>query len=518
MKKYYYLMIACLSLLTLQAQQTKNGSYEYPLTDIDYNNLPSWIANDFGKGTLSGPTGQSRYTSEGIVLTIKRATTSAFAITDLNLDLRKGAKFEFEYAMASVNWNDAQGAQYGGGGMTFFLFDAKEKLSMGYVASALGYSFNGSTAGGSTAIKTGLGGAYLGIGFDLDGNNKERKGFGMQSYETREGLTEQRYKDAGFTDPYIDYDFGRNIFGTYYKNHITLRGAGQGNGYKGNPLLLTKYFGGQNAVNEVAMATLDYNTGDYNFSGSYEGDDFNIADGGADYSPKFQKIEVELRPDGEEGMYVTIKGNGNVLIDNFYYKHSFKTYGDGKVVNNKYEDYQYNYNTRIPDRVNIGFAATTMDLNTQKTIIRNVKVSPIDDNGGGDEEFTLEERVEELCVSDSGNSNGASIELELSDSNEYNLDKDTFEFTDEHGNYLGGSSYNQSGVGKWEYSSYYNEVTLTISDDDFEPGDKAEVYYTIEGDNRSNGKRGKSRPTAITIDGIACGAIANPQISTKSNQ
>lgn len=516
MKKYYYLIIACFGLLTLQAQQTKNGSYEYPLTDIDYNNLPSWIANDFGKGSLSGPTGQSRYTSEGIVLTIKRATTSAFAITDLNLDLRKGAKFEFEYAMASVNWDDAQGAQFGGGGMTFFLYDADQSLSMGYVGSALGYSFNGSTAGGSTAIKTGLNGGYLGIGFDLDGNNKERRGFEMGSYETREGLTVQRYVDAGFDIKNVEHEYGRNVFGSYYKNHITLRGAGQGNSYKGNPLLLTKYFGGQNAANEVAMATLDYNTGDYNFSGSYEGDDFNIADGGFDYSPKFQKIEVEVRPNGEDGMYVTIKGNGNVLIDNFYYKHSFKTYGDGKVVNNEYEDYQYNYNSSIPNRVNIGFAATTMNNNTQKTIIRNVKVSPIDDNGG-DEEFTLQERVEELCVSDSGNSNGASIELELSDSNEYSLDKDTFEFTDEYGNYLGGSSYNQSGVGKWEYNSYYNEVTLTISDNYFEPGDKAKIYYTVEGDNRSNGKRGKSRPTVIAIDGIACGAITNPQINTKSD-
>ncbi|WP_243731251.1 hypothetical protein [Myroides sp. LoEW2-1] len=387
---------------------------------------------------------------------------------------------------------------------------------MGYLGSALGYSFNGSTASGSTAIKTGLNGAYLGIGFDLDGNNKERRGFEMGSYETREGLTAQRYVDAGFDINDVKYDYGRNVFGSYYKNHITLRGAGQGNSYKGNPLLLTKYFGGQNAANEVAMATLDYNTGDYNFSGSYEGDDFNIADGGFDYSPKFQKIEVEVRPDGEDGIYVTIKGNGNVLIDNFYYKHSFKTYGDGKVVNNEYEDYQYNYNSSIPDRVNIGFAATTMNNHTQKTIIRNVKVSPIDDKEDGDEEFTLQESNEEMCVSDSENSDGARIEFELADSKDYDLENDTFEFTDESGNYLGDSSYHQSDVGKWEYNSYYNEVTLTISNKYFKPGEEAKVYYTVEGDNKSNGKRGKSRPTAITVSGIACGAIANPHIRAKN--
>ena len=505
MKKYYYLLITCLTLLTVKAQTT----HEYPLTDLDYSNLPSWITNDFGKGSLSGPTGQSRYTSEGIVLTIKRATTSAFAIKDLNLDLRKGAKFEFEYAMASVNWNDAQGAQYGGGGMTFFIYDAKESLSMGYLGSALGYSFNGSTASGSTAIKTGLNGAYLGIGFDLDGNNKERRGFEMGSYETREGLTAQRYVDAGFDINDVKYDYGRNVFGSYYKNHITLRGAGQGNSYKGNPLLLTKYFGGQNAANEVAMATLDYNTGDYNFSGSYEGDDFNIADGGFDYSPKFQKIEVEVRPDGEDGVYVTIKGNGNVLIDNFYYKHSFKTYGDGKVVNNEYEDYQYNYNSSIPDRVNIGFAATTMNNHTQKTIIRNVKVSPIDE--GEDEGIELEDEYEEICISENIDSTGAVAFIDILKDTDYNVDWNSFKFVDKDGNKKGNTDdYFKDYYAEWEYDRSNRQVKMTVQFDYYKPQENLDIFYTVKIDGV------ESKPANILVKSIECGAIANPHIRVKN--
>ncbi|MDM1396816.1 hypothetical protein HX049_06475 [Myroides odoratimimus] len=504
MKKYYYLLIAFLTLLTVKAQAT----HEYPLTDLDYNNLPSWITNDFGKGSLSGPTGQSRYTSEGIVLTIKRATTSAFAIDDLNLDLRKGAKFEFEYAMAIVNPNDAQRVGFGGGGMTFFIYEAGQSLSMGYLGSALGYSFNGSTASGSTAIKTGLNGAYLGIGFDLDGNNKERRGFGMGSYETREGLAEQRYWNAGYQEEFLS-DLGKEAFGSFYKNHITLRGAGQGNQYKGNPLLLTKYFGGNDSGNNTAMATLDYNTGEYDFSSSDNGADFNIANGGFDYSPIFQKIEVELEPDGEEGMFVTIKGNGRLLIDRFYYKHSFKTYGDGKQINGQYVDYQYDYSTGIPYRVNIGFAATTMDQHTQKTIIRNVKVSPIDE--GEDEGIELEDEYEEICISENIDSTGAVAFIDILKDTDYNVDWNSFKFVDKDGNKKGNTDdYFKDYYAEWEYDRSNRQVKMTVQFDYYKPQENLDIFYTVKIDGV------ESKPANILVKSIECGAIANPHIRVKN--
>ncbi len=507
MKKYYYIMIACLGLLTMQAQTTKNGTHRYSLTDIDHNNLPDWIENDFGKGALSGPTGAERYTSEGIVLTKKRTGFSGFAITDLDLDLRKGAKIEFEYAMAGVTGSDGAGYGYGGGGMTFFLYDATEEFSIGYLGSGLGYSFNGSTAGGSTAIKSGLKGGYLGIGFDLDGGNKERKGFGMTSYETREGLSERRYENADFKDEDGDthfYNLGRPVFGDYYKNHITLRGAGQGD-YKGNPLLLTKLFGGEYSGDDIAKAELDYDTGEYEFGTSYESDEFNIADGGLDYNPNFQKIEVELVPDDEDGMFITIKGNGNILIDEFYYRHSFTTYGDGRIDNGRYEDDEYDFETRIPDRVNIGFAGTTMDNNTQKTIIRNVKVSPIDDDG--EEGIDLDDTEKQICVSDRVDSYGARTIIKILEDTDYDVDWDSFRFVNANGDEIGEHEH-ADFYAKWEYDSYYEEVVMTVQYDFFNPGEDLEVYYSIEIDGV------RSQPAIIRVKGIACGAIANPHIKT----
>lgn len=508
MKKYYYLLIACFGLLTIQAQTLKNGSYEYSLTDIDYNKLPSWIDNDYGKWEHLAPKNEYRFTSEGIVLTIKRTSATAFAITDLNLDLRKGAKFEFEYAMASVTYDGPAEAGYGGGGMTFFIYDANKPLKMGYLASALGYSFNGETAGGSTAISQGLNGAYLGIGFDLDGNNKERKGYGMGSYETREGLSHLRYENAGFKDGMTALYFGRYVFNDYYKNHITLRAAGQGDGYKGNPLMLTKYFGGKNSSNGIAMATLDYNSGEYNFSGSNNGDVFNIADGGTDSKPKFQKIEVELIPNGEAGMYVTVKGNGKILIDRFYYQHSFKTYGDGKGKDEDYVDYQYNYNSSIPNKVNIGFVGTTMDNNTQKTIIRNLKVTPGVEEV---EEPELEDIDTEMCVSDSGNSKDGVIDVRVLQNTGYKVGWGSFMFVDKNGNKIGDRTYEDS-TGKWEFSSGEEEITFTIKKSWFEPGDEADIYYSIELDGV------RSKPALFRIKGIACGAVVNPHIRSKAGE
>lgn len=510
MKKYFYLLIACFGLLTMQAQKTKSTTHEYSLTDLDYNNLPSWLESTNGKWDQFAPKDQYRYTSEGIVLTIKRTSATAFAITDLNLDLRKGAKFEFEYAMASVNWNDAGGAQYGGGGMTFFIYDADESLSMGYLASALGYSFNGSTAGGSTAINTGLNGGYLGIGFDLDGNNKERKGFGMGSYETREGLSHLRYINAGFDYPFIEYDFGKKVFNDYYKNHITLRGARQGDGYKGNPLLLTKYFGGNDSSDGIAMATIDYDNGEYDFSSTNNGDDFNIANGGSDAKPNFQKIEVELVPDGEKGMYITVKGNGKILIDRFYYKHSFKTYGEGKGKDEDYVDYQYNYSTSIPDRVNIGFAGTTMDNHTQKTIIRNLKVTPGDED---EEAPKLDDIVADMCVSDTGKSKGGVIDVDVLQNTGYDITWGSFMFVDEDGDKLSGDDREyENSTGKWEFSSRNEEITFTVKDGWFEPGDEADIYYSIELDGV------RSKPALFRIKGIACGAVVNPHIRSQAGE
>lgn len=515
MKINYFILLALLSFCTMQAQHSRTVIHEYPLTNVvidgdettDKKDEVSWLKQDFGVWKQYAPEGNERYTDEGIVLTKDRTGASGFSIKDLKLDLRQSIRIEFEYAMAAVSGSPYQ---YGGGGMTFFLHDANRTFSIGYIASALGYSFNTSA---SSANKSGLSGAYLGIGFDLNGDSKAR--LGMSSYELREGITEPRYEHAGLNN-------GPDTFGDYYGKHITLRGAEQGGGYKGNPVLLTKYFGGQSSGNHIAMATLDYDTGEYDFEPNDQSDKFDISNGNFDYNPNFQKIIVEFVPNGEHGMYVTVIAKDDydqdiVLIDQFYYQHSFKAFGDGGYNDSGvFVDHQYTFSTSIPDRVNIGFVATTMDNHHQKTIVKNVKITTVEDKEEEDdeEEFTMEEQQEEICVSDSGNSQNAWFEFELDDHDDYHLDRDSFEFMDEYGHVLGGYSY-ESNDGKWEYDDYDNKMKFTVSKHNFEPEDEVKIYYTIEGDNKSNGKRGKSTPTALVVEGIACGAMFNPHIQVK---
>ncbi|AJH15357.1 hypothetical protein [Myroides profundi] len=489
MKKYYYLLIACFGLLTMQAQNTKGNTYNLPLTGTS---KPQGIVEEWDRGG-SAPTGSERYTEEGIVLSHDRVGYSGFAIDDLEIDLREGVAVEFEYAMSTIS-----GTGYGaGGGMTFFLFDADKKFKLGYGRSALGYAYNESS---STARLAGLAGGYLGIGFDLSGGFK---GTGaMRAYEMRTGISDARYAAAGVTP---------SVFGNYYSSHITLRGAIQGmQGFNGNPVLYSQYQGYYNPSNDIATATLNYNTGEYDFERRRNGAGFDIANGGSSKAPVFQKIIVELIPDNEEGMYVTVKakdgGNEILLIDDFYYKHSFNTYRvDGYNADSSLKETLYNFKTTIPKKVKIGFVGLSIDFAQQKTIIRNVKVYPL-----GQDQPELDDVVADMCVSDTGKSKAGVIDVKVLQNTGYGITWGSFMFVDQDGNKLsGGDREYENSTGKWEFSSAYEEITFTVKDGGFEPGNQADIYYSIELDGV------RSKPALFRINGIACGAVVNPHIRSR---
>lgn len=155
-------------------------------------------------------------------------------------------------------------------------------------------------------------------------------------------------------------------------------------------------------------------------------------------------------------------------------------------------------------KVNIGFVGTTMDNFTQKTIIRNVKVNPIDDDGG-EEGIDLDDTEKEICVSDRGNSDGARIVIKILENTDYDVDWESFLFVDEDGDEIGYYDYENDDA-KWEYDDYYEEVTVTIKGEYFNPGKELEMYYSINIDGV------RSKPAKLRIKGIACGAIANPHI------
>ncbi|WP_158963647.1 hypothetical protein [Myroides fluvii] len=483
MKKYLYAIIACFCLLTAQAQ-TRSGTVTFPLTDGNGSPPPGVVSKTDPGG--NAPNGYQRYTSEGTVLTRDRVSYSAIALDNLEIDLREGLTVEFEYAMASV-----PPAAYGKGeGMTFFIFDASRSFEIGYGFEALGYAYN--EANSNLGRKKGVLGAYLAVGFDIGGGF--HKHFENNEYR-REGISAQRFSDAGFSQA----DFGR-----YRANHVTLRGAHadfrQGGGFNGNPVLLTKYFGGFSANStDVSMATLNYRTGQYNFGFNSDAASFDVGNGGSEANPNFQKIRVELEPvSNGNGMYVTVKaieGSREImLIDRFQYETNFKTF-------DKLNDL-YDFSAPIPHRVKIGFSAATGNFTQQKTIIRNVKVSIPN-------ALILPDVTDKMCVSDNGNSRNAAISVSLFEEADFSVNASSFKFLDSSGSEVG-TSYTQSNVGRWEYSSRNEEVTLTLTNGNFEPGDVAEVHYIVEARDGT-----KAQPATIRITGIACGATINPQIQVK---
>lgn len=493
MKKYYYIIIAFLSLWTLKAQTTRSGIYDLPLTGTS---KPDGIVVESDKGNMA-PSGTDRYTTNGMVLSKYRVGYSGFAINDLEIDPREGIVVEFDYAMAH------SGTVYGkGGGMSFFVFNAQDKFKLGYRRTALGYAYNLSY---STDNEAGMPGGYLGIAFDSEGSFKTTGD--MKAYELREG---------------IDFDFGK-----FKENHITLRGATQyatggdhgfGVHHFGNPVLLTKYFGRETVYNgDITEATIDYSDGSYDFSRNNEAGYFNIGEGGTANNPNFQTIRIELVPDTNyTGMYVTIKGKDNygdfvTLVDEFYYPNSFTAFGKVRWDNNgKIEGEQYDFETRIPDRVKIGFAGYSFDNVEQTTIIKNIKVSTSE--GGGDEGVDLENEYEEICISKNLSSEGAVAFIDILEDTDYNVDWRSFMFVDENGNKIGSSDdYYADYYTKWEYDSYDRQVKMTVQFDFYKPEENLDMYYSIEVDGV------RSKPAKITVRSIECGAIANPQINTKSD-
>lgn len=484
MKKYFYAIMACLCLLTAQAQ-TRSGTVTFPLTNGNGSPPPGIISKSDPGG--NAPSGYQRYTSEGTVLTRDRVSYSAIVMNDLEIDLQEGLTVEFEYAMTSV-----PPAAYGKGeGMTFFIFDAARNFELGYGFEALGYAYN--EANSNLGRKRGVLGAYLAVGFDVGGGFKEH--FNNNEYR-REGISSQRFNDAGLS---------QSNFGTYKKNHITLRGAHaeyrQAGGYNGNPVLITKHFGGSSVSSgDISMATLDYRTGQYTFGRNTDAASFDVGNGGTETNPNFQKIRVEIEPaSGGNAMYITVKAlEGSreiVLIDEFRYDTAFKTF-------DKLNDL-YDFTAPIPNRVKIGFSASTGNFTQQKTIIRNVKVSIPN-------ALIIEDVTADMCVSDQGDSRNAEIDVPLFENVDFSVNASSFQFLDPNGNEVG-TSYTQSNVGRWDYSSRNEEVTLTLTNGNFEPGDRAVINYVVSSRDGT-----KAQPATIRISGVACGATINPQIRVKN--
>ncbi|MHC5353126.1 L-type lectin family protein [Myroides sp. LJL115] len=499
MKRICDIIILCFCTYLCQAQESNGSVYELPLTTTQ---KPSNIIDLLGRNSTSGA---QRFTENGIVLTNQRQAISGFVVDDLEISLASKATFEFDYAMASIN----EPGYSQGGGLAFVLYDAATSVpTLGYGYSAFGYSV---TAAVATVGTKGFSGGYLAIGLDNYSERSPNKGGGfhgqgvLQMYELREGIGSRDY--AKLT---VDQGIKNDNF-IYSTGHITFRGGTiPMSTTRGNPVLLTKYFGGNSVKPEyVTMAELDYQTGDYNFGHNPLGDLIDISDGGSAQSPNFRRMIVDVSPyineesGKQEGTYINvstlINGNKVVLIEDFLYLSKFQTYS----INAKNQSSPYEYNQPIPQKVKFGFTASTGEFTLQAAIVKNVKVTSSDF-------IVIPPTSWQMCVSQSNQSAGASSSAILFKDSELDLDKQTFYFLDENGGNMG-QTFTQDNVGTWVYDPNLSQVTLTISNQEVKPQEQLMVNYAIKD---TSGKSSKN--TELSVLTIACGAMLNPQIESKA--
>ncbi|APA93838.1 MULTISPECIES: hypothetical protein [Myroides] len=509
MKNKLFLVFIMILPGILLAQGTRIFPYKLALTGTS---KPPEILEGVSQ---NAPLGTARYTKDGIMLTSDvKYGFSGFSLNQLAFTSEFGLIIEFEYAMYG-------GVTYGGrygDGMSFFMYDGSQALSLGQVGAALGYTYRNdpglSGYNPNIATHNGLKGGYLGVGLDVYGRYKLQVN---NSREVNEGVPPTT---AGFND--------------IGANHVTLRGAVNPANNKGYPVLITKQISGVDEQ-KYSGAQLNVTNGNYTFDPPYplSKDSFVLRTSkAANGVVSYNKVKIELVPKtvGEMtvNVYVT---NGNVtrhIIQDYKYVKS--------LVAKNFDGKAYSLNTVVPKTFKIGFAAST-GAATQFTLVRNVSVDlPFAPFAKMD--------VEEACISlfpiNKGKQivfnpfsndtffNGSLTGYPSGGNSSTHIDANSFRFEDANGNPLGttgaNASYVQAGVGTWSYNASTRLVTLTLSQDTYGTSNSVkQLFYSAKGTSVGGGPFNneyyRSAPAAMELRLYVCPdeARVNPNFSIEKN-
>lgn len=488
MKNKIVLLIALIVTSFVYGQQARTFPYFLDLTGTE---KPDEITEYFGRGVFEK---SERYSEDGLALTFKtlKGETqefSGFALDEIPFTSEFGIIVEFKYAMID---GEKFNNRYGDG-LTMFLYNSDKKFEIGGHGASLGYTYRNSDY--ETYNVAGLNGGYLAVGLDVYGDFKTRSG---AAYEKKEGIDKYDWPESG--------------------SHVTVRGGQFGNDrHKGYPVLYTI---NANKLWDINKAVLDYNTGEYNYREDNFLKRFDLYTG-VDYKGniEYNTIIVLVFPDNNRGgSYVEVRlrdaSGENTIINRFFYPNEFKTRDQSGNL--------YNFETKVPDKFKIGFAAATGGA-YEKHLIKDVKVSlPY--------EPEMKDVVVDLC---SGNTKGKDVSMDPfkealfysgSVSNPWKgndddyINYDSFRFEDEKGYALNSSNhfkYNQPGVGIWDYNSNKGIVTFEATEN--LPNGEYFVYFSATGQNNGPGGFGpfgreeyRSRPTKLTVVVKDCKIFFNP--------
>lgn len=478
----FLFIVTLLVLLPINTYAQQFGNFPYEESCM--NGQP---ANILFPAPQSDLINSAEFKSEGLRLTPNQQSRfGAVFIGDRQFSSQNGITVEFEYMIYGGT---------GGDGLSMFLFDANiQNPTIGAHGAGIGYSY-------SNVIHqyyvsqgyqyTGLTGAYIGIALDVYGNFKTMRYYRNQMiggiyyfHPDRFPLDDQKevQYDTG-NQVTIRGARGADLTNRIYFNYLAVSGstdpglaASSGDtyvgkpGFTGYPVLITR---STNAKHGFILN----DEGKHSELPDYAGNQFTISG----YNNEYRKAIIELfpvpdsEPDG--GFYVTVKiQHGDMIdtiIEDYHYKESFK-YRENAMVPFRYSsdtprsptDYVYDLNANVPDRLRIGFAASTGE-STNNHVIKNIKITlPRAAEAYNDEGSTFEGMISTINPFVNDVAYEGIIRKNQIGSPD-NIDEREFRFVENNGTIhklAAGESIMECQIaneGTWKYDSTNKTVTFT---------------------------------------------------------
>lgn len=490
MKEIYKYIIASFFLVSsINAQTTTITNFPY-YQNFRNATMPSgWVR----PGTVGTAVGNNNAVPTSIGLELTPAEQSRFGgivLDGVDFNSSNGITISFEFSMTEGQTFDSSF----GDGFAFFLFDSSKPATLGAPGRGVGYSQGDGV--------NGVDGGYLGIGFDVFGNNKGR-------HINRSGVVENIYQ------------------GTFSRNHITMRGAMGETRLNGYPLLFTQKVDVVSDNTNNLKSTLDVSNGVLNHSplGLTSSNIFQLRSTVLSSSVNdinYRRAIITLLPRIGGGMRVTLDvTHGSIttrVLNSFDYPTSLKytrnPTGETETV--------VSLDTPVPAKFQLGFSAGT-GLASQRHLIRDVEISiPY--------MAETKEDVVSMCMTFPQKSvpinpftndkfyRGPLTGTPGSGQDGTYIDFNSIQFSDVNDNVLGSTvpgakNYVQTGVGTWT-TNPANGTVVFLPMNGFKG--VATIYYTAKGFNTNSGPFDqeiyRSAPQKITVNVVRCGSIINPNI------
>lgn len=450
----------------------------------------------------------------GLQLTENVNDVGAFFLPNNKFSTQDGLLIEFEYL---IKWSGG-GVDAETDGIAMFLVDAKDKyiaggnLKYGAEGAGFGYTYNHSTFINKIS---GIKGGYLAVALD----NMNFKSARFDSREYRNGIF---YRDD-YTTPNVQ----DVLLDT--KSNVTIRGAaGQGSqtikvsgkeynlaeGFWGYPVLVTRHSGkdrlGNTNLHNAACFVLNTTTGDYfrsNLSSVTpsipDGDVFDMAGQSIDVSgpqdPAYRKAIITLEPNTTGGGFkISVKiqsGQKEVLmIKDFtfpetitYQENAYPT-SSGGISGTKT---LVTYTVPTPEKLVIGFGASTGTKTPYTNIIRNLRITPMYAAESNNDIYTHRRgpAIVRPLDNDKAYASGTGMSTD-------NIDPSSLRFWKDEYNLIAGHEIYIPGQGHWSYIPSKREV-MFFPEKGF--SGVARLMYDIKGKAPYNDERFRSSLAHLII-------------------